>query len=446
MSTGANEKRDEKQAEILVGAAEIDITPPLGTRMMGDLTGKRRVDGVDDPLMLKAIVFESGGARFACAVFDLCWLYSSVGDKAVALASEATGIASDHILWSLTHTHSGPITGFSKEQFPDSPLHAWRAALPSKFAECVKQADAAKVPARVSRVRTYGNKLGANRRLRYKDGRELNEWVLGRDPDEHQCVGAAGPIDPEVGTLVFADLDGQILAVLWNYALHANAKFGMQFSADYPGVVAARLRERFGEQTISVYIPGTCGDINPVRPYKELGNMLAEAMIPKIESRTPLAGPLPIAACKRTITVPCRDFAMDQKQRVRDSLWGEASQRYFLRAQKELREKGLTKRDAIVQAWHIGENAFVGLPGEVFVDWGIKIKQQSPFPWTFPIELANDVLGYLITEQAWQAGGYEALMAYTGQIAVQGVAMIVDEGLAMLKELHGATVQEPASV
>ena len=99
------------ETRILAGAAEIDITPPLGTRMMGDLSGKRRADGIADPLMVKALVLESDGNRFACVVLDLCSLPRQEGDEGVRLAAEATGIAPDHILWCLTHTHSGPITG-----------------------------------------------------------------------------------------------------------------------------------------------------------------------------------------------------------------------------------------------------------------------------------------------------------------------------------------------
>jgi hypothetical protein len=73
------------------------------------------------------------------------------------------------------------------------------------------------------------------------------------------------------------------------------------------------------------------------------------------------------------------------------------------------------------------------------VGWGLKIKQESPFPWTFPVSLANGPLGYLVTQQAWEAGGYEGLVAHTGLIAVRGVEMMVDEGLAMLRQLHNAS-------
>jgi hypothetical protein len=88
-----------------------------------------------------------------------------------------------------------------------------------------------------------------------------------------------------------------------------------------------------------------------------------------------------------------------------------------------------------LQAWRIGDVAFASLPGEVFVEWGLKIKAESPFPWTFCVELGGDYLGYLVTEQAWRAGGYESLTARSARPSVDGVAMMVEADLALLRKL-----------
>ncbi|HOJ41083.1 MAG TPA: hypothetical protein PK644_11530, partial [bacterium] len=59
-----------------------------------------------------------------------------------------------------------------------------------------------------------------------------------------------------------------------------------------------------------------------------------------------------------------------------------------------------------------------------------------PFPWTYPVELGGDYLGYLVTERAWQEGGYEALIARSARPSVEGVAMLVETVLKMLHHLH----------
>lgn len=56
------------------------------------------------------------------------------------------------------------------------------------------------------------------------------------------------------------------------------------------------------------------------------------------------------------------------------------------------------------------ETAVVGLPGEVFVELGLAIKQASPYRYTLVIELANsDESGYIPTRLAYQGGGYEVI-------------------------------------
>ena len=102
---------------------------------------------------------------------------------------------------------------------------------------------------------------------------------------------------------------------------------------------------------------------------------------------------------------------------------------------KIMRRDGETEGTTWVQVWRVAEVGFVCLPGEVFVEWGLKIKAESPFPWTFPIELSNDYLGYMVTPQAWEAGGYESLIARSAKPSVEGVKMMVDRSLALLHRL-----------
>jgi len=158
-------------------------------------------------------------------------------------------------------------------------------------------------------------------------------------------------------------------------------------------------------------------------------------MVSKLEKRSPIEGPIPLGACKRYLTVPCRDAEMDQEERLKAAQWGEPNNDYFRNVQKQILEEGITRMDTVLQAWHIGDTSFLSLPGEVFVEWGLKIKQDSPFPWTYPVELGGDSLGYLVTRKAWEAGGYESLISWS-LIDVAGVELMVDRGLEMLRQLH----------
>jgi hypothetical protein len=65
------------------------------------------------------------------------------------------------------------------------------------------------------------------------------------------------------------------------------------------------------------------------------------------------------------------------------------------------------KADTILQAVRIGDICIAALPGEVFVQYGLKIIKDSPFKDTFVIGLANDYAGYIPTRDAFDKGGYE---------------------------------------
>ena len=73
----------------------------------------------------------------------------------------------------------------------------------------------------------------------------------------------------------------------------------------------------------------------------------------------------------------------------------------------------------------IDNNQFIFLPGEIFVEYSLIIKEKSPDN-TFITSLSNGVLaGYIVTEAAEKEGGYEAsnsiFPSSAGQVLVNHV-------------------------
>ncbi len=73
------------------------------------------------------------------------------------------------------------------------------------------------------------------------------------------------------------------------------------------------------------------------------------------------------------------------------------------------------------------------LPGEIFVELGLAIKQASPFKHTLVIELSNDNPAYIPTEKAFKEGGYETI---NSRIEPGGGEQLVAEALRLLKALQ----------
>ena len=61
-----------------------------------------------------------------------------------------------------------------------------------------------------------------------------------------------------------------------------------------------------------------------------------------------------------------------------------------------------------LQAFRIGDTAFVAVPAEVFVEIGLRIKGEAAHQ-TFICGVTNGYIGYLPDKSAYAAGGYEVV-------------------------------------
>ena len=87
--------------------------------------------------------------------------------------------------------------------------------------------------------------------------------------------------------------------------------------------------------------------------------------------------------------------------------------------------------DAEVQVITLGrEVAWVSLPGEIFVQLGMAIKDASPFAVTSIHELANGSIGYVPARQAYAQGNYEVISA---RCAEGSGELLVDAAIEQLR-------------
>ncbi len=427
---------------IRAGAAQRAITPPVGGCLEGYFH-ERIAQRVRDDLFCRAVVLEGSGGRLAIIACDLICFATDFATAVRQLVSETTGIPQDAILLCATHTHTGPTMGLIDAGLPVN--HGWLAALPEKIAGTVRQAVDSLFPATLFPGRREETSLGSNRLGRLPDGNE----VFGKSG----VLGPAGPVDPEVLALGIRDGEGTLRAVIGNYAMHPDVIGGGSadfLSADWPGEVGRALSDLYGEQVVTVFLNGTCGDINhhvwePTRlprsgPAKavQMGRVMAADLLAAFETAEPLATDQ-VGAAVETLPIPyfTRDaeFLADvERIRAKPEADRIGWENVLLKFNDRWDKDGQIGQ-VPVQALRFGGLAFVGLPGEVFVKWGLEIKHWSPARHTFVAELANGWFGYIPTTDQAHRGAYGARPILSRQLVPDAGRQIADTVQVLLSRL-----------
>jgi hypothetical protein len=435
---------------LAVGFAETDITPPLGFPMAG-YYHERLATGTHDPLKAKAIVFRQGAEQAALVVCDVTGIAHDLSVEVRRRVAKETGIAAENIILSATHSHTAPdYTGDLYDYLADPAAGSDRysATLIEQIVQAIVAAHDGAAPVAVSAGTAIQEApVSFNRRFVMKDG-SVRTWQSLGNPE---VVRAAGPIDPEMGLLLCRTEDGRPVGVLSSFALHLDTVGGTEWSADYPFHIEQSLRRALGEELISVFGTGCCGDINHVDPAETARNsceVIGQSLGATIEAALPALEPVAqprLRVRTATVPLPLQEVAMADLQRapalLKLAARGEQVDFFEVVAAHKavildhLRNSppvlrtpehiswGLSHAwsgvgDALpveVQVIALGDDvAIVLLPGEVFVDLGLAIKQGSPFRTTLIIELSNCVETiYIPTRAAYAGGSYEVLNSST---------------------------------
>jgi neutral ceramidase len=408
-----------------VGLAQVDYTPEIGLPLMGNFRDDYGARGVHDPLCSRALVFQSAtGTKLALLSVDNCMLdRNNVALMRRYIVSQ-TDLPPENIIIAATHTHSGP-SAMRLGSLPKSDDAAIERFL-TKAATAAVLANQRLKPSRLTIGATTESRVSFNRRLRCKDGKTHMNWE-GLDPEF--VIEPLGPIDPQLINLTI-EQEGRPAASLVNFGLHPAILTGDNwlYSADYPGYLAESLRRLTGDGFITAFFNGCCGNVNHLdytdktqgRGYQmtqRLGYMLGVAAYQAREHAVPVEGD-ELAVSREMVRLK-RPKISDEQVRWSEEVVEKAKEHptrgqvdglpdeYYAQTWLEMNRKQGEDDLVEVCALRMGDVGIVTLPGEIFCEFGLHIKKQSPAKHTLVIELANDAIGYLPTQEAFAQGGYE---------------------------------------
>ncbi len=191
-----------------------------------------------------------------------------------------TGIPTDRILISATHTHSAPAAMRALGCPADA---SYVAILPGRIAESIERAASNLEPARIGwTVIDDDGHTFCRHWIRRPD--KMIEDPFGGGPSGPTCtrlpeprlIGPAGPVDPALTLLSVQSRTGRPIAGLANYSMHYYG--AMAVSADYFGRFATAIangsREKVDPPFVGIMSQGTSGDqmwMDYGQPKKEPG-------------------------------------------------------------------------------------------------------------------------------------------------------------------------------
>mgnify|MGYP005725262411 CR=1 FL=1 len=239
-----------------VGFGKANLTPHVGANenapqkhAFGDTPlagyGARKgnpATGVHDSLFVKAVAVRVGEQTIVFTTLDALIVPQEVTDLATKDLAKNPGLERAHVLFSATHTHSGPGgwgEGWVAEQFSgkyNSQIRVWVA---QQIVEAVRRAVADLQPGRFGHSRF-----------------QAPDFVYNRLVKNLGCQNSAFEI------LFFEQKNGA-QAVLGVYAAHAtvlNAD-NFAFSADYPGYWTQKIERETG--AMAAFFAGTVGSHGP---------------------------------------------------------------------------------------------------------------------------------------------------------------------------------------
>ena len=445
----------DENSPLRAGAAAVDISPQSLPAIMNGGFLQNRANRVVDPLHARALVINSSQETIAIVIVDSCMFPRTICDRIKRLAKQKTGIRTDRILISATHTHTAP--SVMERCLGTGADEAYVEFVPDRVAQAIAVAQKNLQPAKMGWAIVDGTDLTNCRRWITRSDR------MGTDPFGGQTVRAmmhpgyqnpsytspAGPIDPWLSILsIVSAKDEKPICLMANLSMHYFG--GPGFSADYFGETARVLEAKFGKKTnppfVGIMSQGTSGDLHWMdysQPRRSIGRQQYSASVAdrvieawkNIQHRSDLS----LAMAEKRISIERRIPSRGRLEwarpinAARGNLPPRNRTEVYAQQANWIHEN--PKTEVVLQAVRIGELGITAIPNEVYGITGLKLKRQSPLKATFNLELANGAAGYIPPPEQHRLGGYTTWPARTAGLAEQAEPLIVETLLGLLEKV-----------
>lgn len=243
-------------------------SPPAGVALAGFLP-VRHWNGTGDELKASLLrIDREDGSMLVIVAMDTLFLDHEFQTR----LQERLGSGVILVLVA-SHTHFAPALARSARSLGGVDDGYFEAIL-GRVAHAI-QSGAGRIPATIGHF-TIPTDLTVNRRREglIVDYSALRRGRLSLRKGISLAVNPGGIVDSNLRCISLRDDDGRPVACIWSLAAHAAFTDAYNaLSADFPGRVRALLKERFGPDFVSLYLPGLAGSAIPniaSKPFRQM--------------------------------------------------------------------------------------------------------------------------------------------------------------------------------
>ncbi|MFC1960663.1 neutral/alkaline non-lysosomal ceramidase N-terminal domain-containing protein [Chloroflexota bacterium] len=397
-----------------IGAAKVRLPMKIGQTMAGYMRRADGAIGLHDDLFVRALIATDGQEQVCLLVLDTLFVNAAFVSSVRQKISAISQMHPKSIMVTATHTHSAPagIAQFTLDSSSESYLGTYNpdfaADTQSAVVDAAKEAIANLIPVRMYTGTGQANNVAKNR------------------------VDPHGPYDPDIPFLVAIDQDDTVVATVFSFACHSTVMGpqNRQYSGDLIGMTCLYLEEHWGAKSVTLGLAGAAGDISTRFTRKE-------ASFAEVDRLATALSEAILGAYKQ----PDNDDVIDSQHRRLQLRLAPVESPTTLRKQLSIAEHHLATLDkpnasetraiqaeiegleiALKAAPHrpthvktevhllqIGSALLTGFPGEMFVEYGLTVRQELQPKHVLVAGYANDYIGYVPTPES--TSGYETSVA-----------------------------------
>lgn len=415
------------EKKLYAGYAKVVVTPPLGLRIPGSYN-HRYADGVITDLYLRATAFSDGQNKaviFSCDAISIkATAYEMVRDQ----IAQRCNMDPDGVYINCLHPHTAFRIDTPSGDPEDAVQDAHLKEVYEKFVECAAAAFEDLKPARLMIGTGKVEGLAFSRRYRMKDGSCRTNPGTG-NPD---VVSMLGKQDESL-QLIRVVREGGKEILMVNYGTHADVITGTKYCPDWPGFAAEIMEGAFSCQKEAMLLVGAQGDSNQVNVFIKKGTgknygiqkslFMAHAVAKEALRVYEEAREIPsdkVAYFHTHVKIGKNPHTPEEEpiaQKVRQIYLEKGTQapeleEYPVSYIKALRivqnmQRNFEFFDLRISGLQIGNVAFIGIPGEPFMQIGMDIKAENKLDMTVVTALTNGGEGYYPDAAAFEEAGYE---------------------------------------